>query len=800
MADYLQALYDRLYRNPLGTYSPDETGDSPLATSAPVMAAKRNLASFNAAQPYPQSPPPPWVPQLSTNLSQGEVGGSPFVAGVRRRIADVNAAQPYPQPAPPPLPTQISTNLSQGEVGGSPFVAGIRRNIAGVNAAQPYPPASAPPLPTQISTNLSQGEVGGSPLVAGTRAAINELKRRAGAFGTGPVPLTASQTLAPQMSGPYPQWSTPPQPPPPVQPPEPSTPPVRPVADQSPWLPPGVQPSATAGPAIKNILSAAGNLISHPANPSYGKSPMSISEDSPRERLHVPDPNAVEPPTEPREVDGYYGGKTEGERLGVHDPHAAPGEPLNIKPPVQTAAGGPQPPAAPAAPAAPAVDRGTVLQADGTQGDQGMGQRAGILGGFGDWLQQHSNTLLAISAGLSGAPGIHAGIGRAAAYTMPAAQQDIAEQMQRGGVQASYNALIAAGVPPDLAKAGAVDKDVMKQLMASYVTNKTQSVDVKLPNGMVVTAQYDPFTHTYTDVYGRPFDPNAPGMGGSVIDPNLTGEEARAAAEQSANPATYRQAMAYVSGQIPLPVGRAATQPMTKMAYDLALQIDPKLGTAEGKLRNETLMDYGPKGKTGQTRLALSNMMGHAEQLDQLNKIIGNWDLGGEKANWARNALYQTLGANKTYLDAKAQADLLRDILGGEANKAFSGSHSVTGSEEMIKALGGEKGYTSQHGAIKGMIHAAGTRLGELQSQFDSSLNTRSEGFHMLSPKAQRIFRKWEGDAGMDWSKAAPGNLPEAADSAEAFAPAGGGGGGGGGGARSGTAGPGQVQWSIQGQ
>ena len=688
MADYLQALYDRLYRNPLGTYSPDETGDSPLATSAPVMAAKRNLASFNAAQPYPQSPPPPWVPQLSTNLSQGEVGGSPFVAGVRRRIADVNTAQPYPPASAPPLPTQISTNLSQGEVGGSPFVAGIRRNIAGVNAAQPYPPASAPPLPTQISTNLSQGEVGGSPLVAGTRAAINELKRRAGAFGTGPVPLTASQTLAPQMSGPYPQWSTPPQPPPPVQPPEPSTPPVRPVADQSPWLPPGVQPSATAGPAIKNILSAAGNLISHPANPSYGKSPMSISEDSPRERLHVPDPNAVEPPTEPREVDGYYGGKTEGERLGVHDPHAAPGEPLNIKPPVQTAAGGPQPPAAPAA---PAVDRGTVLQAGGTQGDQGMGQRAGILGGFGDWLQQHSNTLLAISAGLSGAPGIHAGIGRAAAYTMPAAQQDIAEQMQRGGVQASYNALIAAGVPPDLAKAGAVDKDVMKQLMASYVTNKTQSVDVKLPNGMVVTAQYDPFTHTYTDVYGRPFDPNAPGMGGSVIDPNLTGEEARAAAEQSANPATYRQAMAYVSGQIPLPSGRAATQPMTKMAYDLALQIDPKLGTDAGKLRNETLMDYGPKGKTGQTRLALSNMMGHAEQLDQLNKIIGNWDLGGEKANWARNALYQTLGANKTYLDAKAQADLLRDILGGEANKAFSGSHSVTGSEEMIKALGRER-------------------------------------------------------------------------------------------------------------
>jgi len=110
-------------------------------------------------------------------------------------------------------------------------------------------------------------------------------------------------------------------------------------------------------------------------------------------------------------------------------------------------------------------------------------------------------------------------------------------------------------------------------------------------------------------------------------------------------------------------------------------------------------------------------------------------------------------------------------VLGGEANKAFSGSHSVTGTEEMIKALGTDKGHTAQHGAIKGMIHAAGTRLGELQSQFDSSMNTKSEGYHMLSPKAQKIFRKWEGDAGMDWDAKAPANLPEGTDAAEAFAP-----------------------------
>jgi hypothetical protein len=415
----------------------------------------------------------------------------------------------------------------------------------------------------------------------------------------------------------------------------------------------------------------------------------------------------------------------------------------------------------------------TTMQPD--QGQLGQaGQQAGMLGALGNvgnWLGQHSNALLAMGAGLMGAPNVWQGLGRGFSYMGPAAQQDIKMQTLMSGQNAAFNALISAGVPRDLAMAGATDKDVMKQLMEEYFTGKTQSVQVKLPNGVEVTAQYDPHRGTYTDIYGRPFDPNQPGMGGSLIDPSLTGEAARAEAERSVDPATYRRAMGYVSGNLPWPVGRAMTDPRNKQATDLALQIDPNLAQASGQLRNQTILDYGPKGKTGQTRLALSNMMGHAEQLDKLNEIIGNWDAGGERANRARDALKTLLGTDKTYLDAKAQAELLRTVLAGEANKAFSGSHSVTGTEEMIKALGTDKGHTAQHGAIKGMIHAAGTRLGELQSQFDSSMNTKSEGYHMLSPKAQKIFRKWEGDAGMDWDAKAPANLPEGTDAAEAFAP-----------------------------
>ena len=537
------------------------------------------------------------------------------------------------------------------------------------------------------------------------------------------------------------------------------------------WLPPGVQPSTTVGPAIAQAAGAVRDWFANPANPSYGASPMSVG--APPQQQGVPDLTAQQP-VPFQNVPGLpqgFPGQTSREVDGQPAAGAEKFTPTQ-KPAVPYQEGGGLPPPIRARP--PPPPRSAVMDtSDQTVAGQ-AGQQAGMLGplgNIGNWLGQHSNALLAMGAGLMGAPNVWQGLGRGFSYMGPAAQQDIKMQTLMGGQNAAYQALRTAGVPDDLARLGSTDKDVMKQLMEEYFTGKTQSVNVKLPNGTEVTAQYDPHRGTYTDIYGRPFDPNQPGMGGSLIDPSLTGEAARAEAERSVDPATYRRAMGYVSGNLPWPVGRAMTDPRNKQATDLALQIDPNLAQASGQLRNQTILDYGPKGKTGQTRLALSNMMGHAEQLDKLNEIIGNWDAGGERANRARDALKTLLGTDKTYLDAKAQAELLRTVLGGEANKAFSGSHSVTGTEEMIKALGTDKGHTAQHGAIKGMIHAAGTRLGELQSQFDSSMNTKSEGYHMLSPKAQKIFRKWEGDAGMDWDAKAPANLPEGTDAAEAFAP-----------------------------
>jgi hypothetical protein len=400
----------------------------------------------------------------------------------------------------------------------------------------------------------------------------------------------------------------------------------------------------------------------------------------------------------------------------------------------------------------------------------GGADQAGMLpslGGIGDWLRSHSNTLLSLGAGFAGAPNIGQGISRASAAAIPGQQADIQQQLQMGNQAAAYNALVSAGVPQDLARVGATNSDVMKQLMQTYLMpHRPELKEITLPNGNKMSVLHDPISNTITDLQGRALEGNAPG----AIDPSLTGQDAADAAKK-ADPQTYAHAMSLVEGRERWPVGRAMTMPGMKQAVDLARQIDPSLTDANAGLRYQTTLDYGPKGKIGATRLALSNMMGHAEQLDQLNKIVGNWDVGGERANQARQALKNMMGTDKTYLDAKAQADVLRHLLAGEANMAFAGSHAVSGTREFLDELGKNTGTTAQHGAVKGLVHAAGTRLGELQSQFDSAMNTRSEGYHMLSPRAQKIFQKWEGDSsGMDFSAKAPSALPQGADDPGAFA------------------------------
>lgn len=97
-------------------------------------------------------------------------------------------------------------------------------------------------------------------------------------------------------------------------------------------------------------------------------------------------------------------------------------------------------------------------------------------------LSAHSNLLLALGAGFAGAPNIGQGISRAAAAAVQGNQADIQNAMQSGSQTAMYQALRASGASPAMAQAGALNKDVGKAMLGSYIDPKYEIKEVKTKN------------------------------------------------------------------------------------------------------------------------------------------------------------------------------------------------------------------------------------------------------------------------------------------------------------------------------
>jgi len=428
VANYLENLLNRMYYNPLGTYSPDEMGPNPVVTGL-----GRNLQSFNTPYPPPQVISPPLPQQTSTNLSQGEVGGSPWVPPLRRGVATLGA------------------------------------NLQGFNTAQPYPPRRPPDLPIQTPTELRPEETD---------------KRSLSWPSLPPVDRNPLGIYSPDETS--------------------DSAVLRRIGESQPFRKIGenLKAFSEAKPGQNIFWSpSAGLLPSTPATAATSQmGPEGVVGGQPEQQTSQLGPEGVAGSS--REVDGSTGDITEGERLGVHDPHTAPGAPLTITP---TTTG--QPPSA-VSPAA----RQTVMSDQSAP--QSPFNAAGILGGIGDWLSKHQNQLLAISAGMSGAPGLHQGIGRAAAYSIPAIQQDIAMQQQQGGMQASYNALLSSlqnsGMDPqqahNLALAGATNPKLFDSLMTKFASpTKYEKVEVEQPGmfgptkRVIMVDPQNPADHFYLD-------------------------------------------------------------------------------------------------------------------------------------------------------------------------------------------------------------------------------------------------------------------------------------------------------------
>jgi hypothetical protein len=447
--------------------------------------------------------------------------------------------------------------------------------------------------------------------------------------------------------------------------------------------------------------------------------------------------------------------------MAPQQPVASPAAPPVAQGPVPIPQ--PRPAASPAVPpAAPQQDQAAIPpNAQPTQGQLPPQQAApqpqepSFLSKIGDKLNQNSNLLIGMGAGFAGAPSIGTGISRGLTGAEAGSQIDTKQNMLGTSQSAMYRAFMDAKVPPKLAIAALYDPEIRKSVTENYLSDrKGELKDITLANGTKMSVLHNPYTNSVTDLQGKPIDlGNLPG----AIDPRLTGDDAYQAAV-TANPKLAAKALALKEGREVWPVGRAVTAGDNQQAMDLARQMDPTLTEANATLRHQTITDYGPKGKTGYARTAASTLLGHADQYDKLIDQQGNNDVGGPIGNEVRDYIKTTMGTDKKYLDTKGAMGELRTGIANEMEKALAGRVSVQGIKDILAPLDQAKGPTEQHAAIKGIIHMLGTRLDEMSNNFDTSMNTQTQGFHMLSPKAREIFKRYGGQVtGDDTPSSVPG-------------------------------------------
>lgn len=490
------------------------------------------------------------------------------------------------------------------------------------------------------------------------------------------------------------------------------------------------------------------------------------------------------------ELGGPYGAIPNSSGPGPYDnaqwPSGPQGAPqVNPKPsPMDNAAWPVGPVGAPgSAPAAPVTPASTDLSSQSVKGSPAEGAidmtdaPVGMLSKVWDGIKGNSNLLMGMGAGMVGAPSWATGMSRGFAGAQAGSAQDQKLNLQTTSAQQTATALLKAGAPRAQVMASMNNPIMQKALIDQYVTGqKGELKNIKLANGTEISVLHNPYDGTVKTLDGRPLDMN--NISSSIIDPNLTGEAARTAAEK-ADPALLRQAMNYVSGQEMLPASRALTNPRLKAAMDLARQIDPELTDNVSQARTSYMKDVG-NTKNG-VGFQIKGFDQGAEHLYKMAQAIEKYGpsngMGSADIAHVVNSTKQRFG---TASGLARQIAAEGSATAGEIGKLFSGQ-AGGGVHEREATSGrfatGNGSATELAGALDGTADLMEGGISSIEKNRDRVMGEHGSKL----PQVQ--FRNADTQAKIDAVRAIARRLR--GEDPPAAAPA------------SGVAGPKKVQWSV---
>lgn len=300
--------------------------------------------------------------------------------------------------------------------------------------------------------------------------------------------------------------------------------------------------------------------------------------------------------------------------------------------------------------------------------------------------------------------------------------QGMLQQQQR----ATYQSLVASGVPQSTAMAAALNPEVLKTIAPAYFDTKPQLQETGTDpmTGQKTFGVYRPNQGSLTPLNGagQP-QGNSGAQGGSLANFQQAIQQGVAGADLYQHlPAGMAQTVkSMIDGRMPPPSTVAMRNPATLALINAANAIDPNFDATTWKARNTFNQQLGSQqpNSVGGQRTLMNTSLGHLSELAETAASLNNSDGAGSGIAGVGNAINYARGLGT---DQSAKINKLNEQaarFSGEVGKLYSGSSGggVHERESTQARFGGYKTSAELAAALEASRDLISSKLGALDDQ-----------------------------------------------------------------------------------
>lgn len=395
---------------------------------------------------------------------------------------------------------------------------------------------------------------------------------------------------------------------------------------------------------------------------------------------------------------------------------------------------------------------------------------SGIMGG----LKNNSATLLALGAGLAGAPNVGQGISRAAAAAIPASQADQKNRLVMQNQQQTLQALLNAKVPPNMALAALTNPEIMKAVSAKYLETKARvphKIGTDL-NGNDIMGSFDPNTGKYyganNQELGASGTAGLPDAGGGLLAKGVTELNQELPADEfkaQFSPQVQAQMDAYIRGDT-MPTGNPRLKGSATKIKEWATLYGSKAGvpvsdaTFSERRKYRTELGSTSANSAGGQAKAFNQAVEHADGLATQLEKLNNYDPVG--ISFVGHTLNSIRQLGSTQGGIVKEAERLGQTLAGEVGKLFSGSAGggVHERELTRKAFDTVSTPKELAGALRGTLETMEGGLRALEQRRDQVLGPNHNVELVNAETQKKIVRIREVISRLEGGHATPAAAP----------------------------------------